>query len=346
LGAYSRQILSVSADAPADFASILFTRTRDFGFADAQGRLVTEQVRLGTSGIRVSRVRSTGHWIRLTEEQDATFLFPRRGKLALRVVGTEASVDPGEAVLVRPAGRFTRVIAPESLSFEGHVLMLPMADLRALASEVAAEAAIARDIVRLSGDRARRLMDYTDCLLADAPDGRGGSGAAPLPPSDRTLRGMASLMTDLLLDWLANAADAARGPALRGTPADARRARRAEAIMQDRFDEALTVAGLAGELGVSLRSLQLAFQTVFGECPRARLTRIRLDKARERLRLAPDDAQVTAIALDCGFTHLGRFSEVYRRTFGERPSDTLARGRAGSLAGRPRPWDAAQGAVS
>jgi hypothetical protein len=31
--------------------------------------------------------------------------------------------------------------------------------------------------------------------------------------------------------------------------------------------------------------------------------------------------------LDCGFINLGRFSQVYRRRFGERPSDTLRKGR-------------------
>jgi transcriptional regulator GlxA family with amidase domain len=34
---------------------------------------------------------------------------------------------------------------------------------------------------------------------------------------------------------------------------------------------------------------------------------------------------VTAVALDYGFTHLGRFSECYKATFGILPSDSLKR---------------------
>ena len=32
---------------------------------------------------------------------------------------------------------------------------------------------------------------------------------------------------------------------------------------------------------------------------------------------------ITAIALDYGFTHLGRFSEIYKATYGVLPSESL-----------------------
>ena len=34
---------------------------------------------------------------------------------------------------------------------------------------------------------------------------------------------------------------------------------------------------------------------------------------------------ITELALDYGFVHLGRFSDTYRQLFGELPSDTLKR---------------------
>jgi AraC-like DNA-binding protein len=38
---------------------------------------------------------------------------------------------------------------------------------------------------------------------------------------------------------------------------------------------------------------------------------------------APGRGSVTDTALACGFEHFGRFSEAYRKLFGERPSQTL-----------------------
>ena len=34
-------------------------------------------------------------------------------------------------------------------------------------------------------------------------------------------------------------------------------------------------------------------------------------------------ANITALALEYGFTHLGRFAEIYRETFGRLPSEVL-----------------------
>ena len=89
------------------------------------------------------------------------------------------------------------------------------------------------------------------------------------------------------------------------------------------------MAKLAESLGVSLRSLQMAFAAAYGGCsPRAILNRIRPEKARARLLASPQDGQVTTIAMDSGFFHLGRFSQAYARAYGEKPSETLARRRA------------------
>jgi transcriptional regulator GlxA family with amidase domain len=106
------------------------------------------------------------------------------------------------------------------------------------------------------------------------------------------------------------------------------RVRQAEEMMHAHSDEPLSVLEIANALGVSLRSLQLAFNQVHdSQSPRDVLNRIRLEKARRRL-LAATDEHVTTVALDCGFFHLSRFAQAYARAFGERPSETLARRRA------------------
>jgi transcriptional regulator GlxA family with amidase domain len=57
------------------------------------------------------------------------------------------------------------------------------------------------------------------------------------------------------------------------------------------------------------------------------LTEQRLQNVRERLLKPHPEASVTSTALDYGFINLGRFSQVYRKRFGEYPSDTLKKGR-------------------
>jgi transcriptional regulator GlxA family with amidase domain len=55
------------------------------------------------------------------------------------------------------------------------------------------------------------------------------------------------------------------------------------------------------------------------------LRNVRLDRARLRLSdVHAAEASVTAIALECGFGHLGKFAAAYRERFGEQPSETLA----------------------
>ncbi|WP_281445503.1 helix-turn-helix domain-containing protein, partial [Paenarthrobacter nicotinovorans] len=63
-----------------------------------------------------------------------------------------------------------------------------------------------------------------------------------------------------------------------------------------------------------------------GATPSDLLRSIRLDRAREMLLEAgPREQSVTAVAESCGFTHQGRFSALYLKTFGELPSETLRR---------------------
>lgn len=84
-------------------------------------------------------------------------------------------------------------------------------------------------------------------------------------------------------------------------------------------DERPTVEQLAGEAGVSRRTLELAFGAVLS-CSPSRFFRIRrlIRVRRDLLR----GISVTEAALAHHFVSLGRFSELYRRQFRELPSET------------------------
>ena len=104
-----------------------------------------------------------------------------------------------------------------------------------------------------------------------------------------------------------------------------RHVRRAEEWIDAHLTEIIGVEDVAAALGVGVRSLQVSFQRVRGYSPLESIRRRRLEHTRKALLQAEPGATVTTIATQFGFFELGRFSKRYRKTFGEAPSETLAR---------------------
>jgi transcriptional regulator GlxA family with amidase domain len=98
-------------------------------------------------------------------------------------------------------------------------------------------------------------------------------------------------------------------------------------LITNRLQETWSVQRLATALSVSSRTLHRAFLREFGVPPMTLVRRLRLARARLKLEEYSPWSTVTAVALDCGFSHLGRFSLAYAREFGESPSETLRRAR-------------------
>jgi len=92
---------------------------------------------------------------------------------------------------------------------------------------------------------------------------------------------------------------------------------------------------LAATIGVSERALRAKFAEAVGMSPTRYLRQRRLAMAYHALLEAnPKMTTVTKIALDYGFSELGRFAVAYRELFGESPSATLRRA-VGQGQGRP-----------
>ncbi|WP_049342580.1 helix-turn-helix domain-containing protein, partial [Pseudomonas aeruginosa] len=101
---------------------------------------------------------------------------------------------------------------------------------------------------------------------------------------------------------------------------------RLDAYIRRHLQSEIEVAALAEQAHMSTRSLYALFERQLGESPRQYIRRLRL----ERIRACLEDPgcrvrNLTELALDFGFAHLGRFAEQYRRQFGELPSETLRR---------------------
>lgn len=102
--------------------------------------------------------------------------------------------------------------------------------------------------------------------------------------------------------------------------------RRAEDYIEEYAHEALTVSDLAEHVGVSTRSLFSGFRKYRDTTPMQYLTGVRMKRVHAELKAAsPEGTTVTSVAMNWGFTHLGRFTASYKRHFGERPSVTLHR---------------------
>jgi len=89
------------------------------------------------------------------------------------------------------------------------------------------------------------------------------------------------------------------------------------------LDQDITLDRLCAVAGVGPRSLQKALLAARGQTPHEFVTARRLAEARRRLAGAASPVRVSAVALDCGFQHLGRFAASYRAAFGESPVETV-----------------------
>ena len=103
--------------------------------------------------------------------------------------------------------------------------------------------------------------------------------------------------------------------------------RRAEEFMEAHAAEPIKIRDVIEACGCSGSLLNHAFQRHRGYTPNQFLASQRLEAARRRLLSPSQHDTVTSIALDCGFGHLSRFAERYKRHFGESPSETLRKAR-------------------
>lgn len=173
--------------------------------------------------------------------------------------------------------------------------------------------------IRLPPESRRRILaelrTVQRCL--SAPEGRCLECATPA-------RLGASLARELITLAGENADDST--PPRDSTRNRYRLARRAEAWMRDHLADHAGVPDLCRALGTSRRELEYAFRCAFAQSPRAFLESLRLNAVRHALRRSPPGATVSAIAIEHGFHHFGRFAERFKRRFGETPS-SVRRGR-------------------
>lgn len=94
--------------------------------------------------------------------------------------------------------------------------------------------------------------------------------------------------------------------------------------IEDNIKRDISTEELAAYARLSLRSLYILFEKQAGTTPKNFVRQKKLEHVYATLmNPAARAANVTAVALEYGFSHLGRFSELYKSTFGLLPSETL-----------------------
>ncbi len=156
------------------------------------------------------------------------------------------------------------------------------------------------------------LLHYMVLSIAEAPD---------RVRNDRIGAHLEEMVCcELLRSWAAGAGVRLGG---QGTGAAPRHVRAAEAYMRANAFEAPTIGEVAAAVGVSARTLSGGFRRFRDMTPRDFLREQRLLGVREALARADPRDTVTTVASRWGYVNFGIFAAIYRRRFGERPSDTL-----------------------
>jgi AraC family ethanolamine operon transcriptional activator len=150
------------------------------------------------------------------------------------------------------------------------------------------------------------------------------------PPGDDLWPLQARALRHRVLDLLRSALQSRQVPGIQRVPRFGL-ASAALRLVEGNSGDRLSVRELEQELGVTRRALEYAFGSAMGVSPAQYLLARRLHQVRRELS-ATAPPSVTDAALRHGFKHLGRFSEHYRRLFGQLPSQTL-RGEPSKVAG-------------
>ncbi|MDJ0868750.1 MAG: helix-turn-helix domain-containing protein [Myxococcota bacterium] len=180
---------------------------------------------------------------------------------------------------------------------------------------------VERGVVAIPGVSRQRSALIAACrTLADCTRPGGPEGGEAPHAKRRTTDAAAHSVVDALRGLVA--AHARGRPPARGREQMAL-VSRATARLEE-SDGALRIPQLARELAVSERTLHRVFQTCLGVGPAEFEQLRRLHAFRSGLRSrGPGHGHIAEAASEVGFGHLGRLSALYRRHFGELPSQTL-----------------------
>jgi AraC-like DNA-binding protein len=100
---------------------------------------------------------------------------------------------------------------------------------------------------------------------------------------------------------------------------------RVERYIAEHLTGEISIEEMIAASGVSGRTMFSAFKKFRGRSPMAHVRHLRLQQVRRDLINAPPGTRVTDILTMRGITQFGRFAVIYKKMFGESPSQTIKR---------------------
>ena len=250
---------------------------------------------------------------------DTWIHLPLRGQLEAVIGNDSVACNPNVAAIISPTRERCQLVSEaESSRIQ---LSLTKAGLTGHLAALLGEPPIApldfAPTIDLARGYGRSLARYVLMAVADLEQ------AGSVLWNARTVSTFEQfIMTALLLSHQHNYSDALRRL---DRPIAPRDVRRAVDYIDAHLDQAVTIADLVAATGVAGRTLFIHFKSFKGVSPMCYLRNARLRQVRERLLRSEPGSSVTEIAMSSGFTHMGRFSLIYRKRFGESPSETHKR---------------------
>jgi AraC-like DNA-binding protein len=170
----------------------------------------------------------------------------------------------------------------------------------------------------LSGGQAALLKQVLDCIILAI------DSAPAATPKTFLVELEQAFITNLLATATSDGRALVEAPAPKAAPWQVRRA---EAHIEANWSKPVTIEELIEVSGTSARSLFRTFKENRGCTPLEFARRLRLQHARRMLEHPDARTTVSEVAFACGFGDLGRFAKEFQRSFGELPSQLLARRR-------------------
>nr|WP_246319494.1 AraC family transcriptional regulator [Nocardioides kongjuensis] len=247
------------------------------------------------------------------EQDEFIVALPLAGRARFGYGGATALLEPGTMSVVSPYRPFTLEIGHE---FDQILVRLDRTRVEAAAALLVGAA----DTVPVHFDLASPHVSSGLVGLIEA-----SALVASDSGLDRRAR-LAGQLEALVIDALLLAVPSNLSGRLTGkaqSPSADRVARAMDYMLENLADQ-FALSAVAAHCGVTLRSLQIGFHRELGTTPGQWLRERRLDRA-HLLLVGSDPAEttVTAVAVACGFLHLGDFAARFRQRFGESPSVVL-----------------------